>query len=362
MHYLSSLVTSLLQNLGDLTDGVLHDVLCLVAMLRRNVLQLGELRHDLVAAGDLVQVLVETTEARVLDLVCRALDVALEITGVAVLNGLLDALEELLGITTLERISVLLNKLLDLGVLVEVGLGLLHALVPSLVTELLELVDLLLHDALDLLNVRGADASLDDVTDLLPCPVDLLLGLGAVLVTILLELVPVATDLLLQLWMVVHDLLCRVASEVGDAAHVFGEDVPGLVCGDQADVAVTEDGAHLAVSFADDAVDFIAVFLADGIEIIEGRVDVALRARDEGSVALSGIPCNQLRRLLLRQKRRQWLHESQRQSCQRWHQILWSQIEPVVRGTEASLSSWLGGQRCEPQSGHSELLVLKALW
>jgi hypothetical protein len=58
-----------------------------------------------------------------------------------------------LYVAALECIGILLDELFNLGVLVEVGLGLLHALVPGLVTKLLELVDLLLHDALDFLNV-----------------------------------------------------------------------------------------------------------------------------------------------------------------------------------------------------------------
>ena len=292
------LVAMLLEHLSDLGNSVLEDLLRLVAVLRCCLLQLLQLGHDLIAAGDLLHILLSVllyavdVEAGllclVLGLASGVLDILLEVTGITLLDGSLDLLVQLLYVAGLKGVLVLLNQLLYLRVLLEVGLGLLHALVPCLITELLDLLDLLLHDALDLLDVCGVDAGLDDVADLLPCPVDLLLSLGAVLVAQLLQCIQVTANLLLQLGVVVHDLLGGVAREVGDAAKVLDEHLPCLLGGEDADVASLQDIAELAVGLADDGVDFITMLSADSIKVIEGSIDVSLGARDESSVALCG--------------------------------------------------------------------------
>lgn len=280
------LAALLLQHLRDLANSLLDDLLRIVTVLLSDLLQLRQLGDNLVTTRNLVEVLIQATEAGLLGLARRALDVRLKIPSVARLNSRLDLVVQLLNVARLERVGILLHELLDLGVLLQVRLRLLHALLVRLVAELLHLLDLLLDDLLNLGHVLSAQSCLDDVTDLLPCPVCLLLGLRAILVAVLLQLVDVASDLLLQLRVVIHDLLGGVASEVADAAEVLDDDVPRALGCQDGDVAVLGDVLKLAICLANDLVHLIAVLRPDVIEVLECGVDVATCAWDEDGVAL----------------------------------------------------------------------------
>ena len=70
---------------------------------------------------------------------------------------------------------------------------------------------------------------------------------------------------------------------------MLGNNVPSLVCGDEAHITVAENLAHLVVCLGDDLVNLLAVLCTDSIEVIEGGVNVAFGTGDESSVALRSI-------------------------------------------------------------------------
>ena len=290
------------QDLLDLIDSTHHKALGLLAVLLANLLQLLEGAANVGAAGDHVEKLLNATAAAAASaLGCLAdllLDELGEVVGVARLASLLQLLPQLAEVTLEKLLLVALDELLELRALVEDGLGLLDALLPSLVAVLLDLLALVLHKLLDLAERVHAEAGLEDVLDLVPGLVDLLLGLGAVLLAHLLELAVLATDLLLQLRVVLDDVLESVTSELANADEGGGDDLPCLGSGLGGEAGLC-DVLQLVVGLLNNLVDLALVPGANLLEVIKGTVNVCGGARDVSGVAGDGLlePLDGLARL-----------------------------------------------------------------
>jgi hypothetical protein len=286
-----SLTGLLLENLLELLHGLVQKLLALGLVLLSNLLELLELGQDLAAIGDHLEVLIHTTETPLgahlgtlgLGLLDSRVDVTLKITSAAGLNAALDLLEQLLGVALLESIGVFLDDLLNLGVLVEVGLGLLETLRPCLVTELLDLLDLLLDDLAGLVDVGSADTTSHDFLDLVPGSVNLLLDLGAVLVTHGLELLDSRADSILELGVVLHEVLGGIGCQSTDLLGKVAKSLGGLAQALAAEARLG-DLLELAVGLSDDLVDIILVVLTKSVKVLEGSVDVLATAGDPSDV------------------------------------------------------------------------------
>ena len=288
---LLGLLGLLLQHLSQLLDGLLEELLTLLLVLGGNLAQLLELLHDVSTVGDLLDVLLNVDPAAGelvalgLGLLRGVLDVLLQVAQVTRVDGGLGALEELGGVTLLQSIGVLLDELLDLGVLVEVGLGLLQTLLPGLVAELLDLLDLLLDELAGLGYAGGAEATGEDVLDLLPSLVNLLLGFGAVLVTELLQLIDVTAELLLDLRVVVDNVANGVTGEVGDLLSEVSQDIESLGGSLHAETGLGQV-LELLVGIIDELVGLILVVLSNLLPILEGSIDVGSATRDPANVGV----------------------------------------------------------------------------
>ncbi|CRK11065.1 hypothetical protein BN1708_010009 [Verticillium longisporum] len=269
---------------AELLNCLLEQLLALGLVLLRHLAELLQLGQDVAALRHHLDVLLEVAPAAARDLLGPGLalfdgvlDVALEVAEIARVDGLAGVVEELFGVALLQRVGILLNELLDLGVLVENGLRLLQSLLPRLVAELLDLLNLLLNELADLLESRKADTTRDDVFDLLPCLVNLLLGLGTVGLPHLLELIDVAAELLLELGVVVDDVRDGVTRKLGDLFCQVGDDIVGLGGCLEAEARLGEV-LELLVGIVDEGISFVLVVLAHLLPVVKGRVDVGAAA------------------------------------------------------------------------------------
>jgi len=87
---------------------------------------------------------------------------------------------------------------------------------------------------------------------------------------------------------VVHDVFHGVASEAANLLEPVLQNIPDFLCRLDRCTLVLGNLLDLVVGLLDDLVDFITMLAADGVEVVECRVDVAASARDESGVAEGG--------------------------------------------------------------------------